>query len=79
MPRNTLIKKTFPAADRDCTLHNPLGLKGDQHLISPYNLDTLSSRIKKKSSTKEIVWMHHQILTASISRNLWQKLWRIHF
>ena len=41
MPRNTLIE-TFSTAEY--CLHNPLGLKSDQPIISPYNFDTLSSR-----------------------------------
>lgn len=44
--------KTSLAANRDYTLHNPLGPKSGQHVISPYNFDTIVIRIKNHQLRK---------------------------
>ena len=60
------------------TTLNPLTPMSDQDRISPYNINTISSRkvmrIKKKYKLREYKMIQYQILQTNIIRTVWQTL-----
>ena len=58
---------------------DPLTPMSDQDRISPYNINTISSRqvMRKKNQLEDYKLIQYQILQTNITRTVWQTVWRI--
>ena len=58
---------------------DPLTPMSDQDRISPYNINTISSRqvMRKKNQLEDYKLIQYQILQTNITRTVWQTVRRI--